>query len=199
MELKDRIIVLKTIKFKESDLIIRGISGQGKKLNFIAKGAKRSKKRFFGGVLEPTHFIEVVYKDKKTTVDEFEALYFLNEAQLKDDFQALRTDYDKLELAFYFIKTIDKINLVGQEDGIALFNLLGNILKIMTGDVDLDVLKTQFELKVLYHQGVLPPDIGLDEFLNESVLAHEKLRKFKNEDFAELSRYITAHLTAYLH
>ena len=60
--LKDKVIVLKQNKFGESDLIIRTLNTQGALISFIAKGALKSKKRFSGGMLEPTSFIGVEYK-----------------------------------------------------------------------------------------------------------------------------------------
>ena len=59
---QNRFIILKKMKYGESDLILHAISMQGEKLSFIARGALKSKKRFGGGVLEPTHFVSFTYK-----------------------------------------------------------------------------------------------------------------------------------------
>lgn len=59
---RERIIVLKKTVYRDSDLIIRGLNSQGAKLSFIAPAALKSRRRFGGGVLEPTNFIEVVYQ-----------------------------------------------------------------------------------------------------------------------------------------
>ncbi len=59
---RERIIVLKKTVYRDADLIIRGLNSQGAKLSFIAPAALKSRRRFGGGVLEPTNFIEVVYQ-----------------------------------------------------------------------------------------------------------------------------------------
>ena len=57
-------ILLKKVRFAESDLILTGISSEGEKKSFLARSALKSRKRFGGGVLEPTHFVEIGYSEK---------------------------------------------------------------------------------------------------------------------------------------
>jgi DNA repair protein RecO (recombination protein O) len=167
----ERVIILKSIKYQDTDLILHAINKQGGKLNFIAKGALRSKKRFGGGVLEPLNYIEVNYKNSKNS----ENLSWLNEAKLISDFSGLRKDYSRLELALYFAKVIDKVTFLGELHSPDCFNLLGHSLKVAETTDKLDFLKTLFELKLLYFQGVLENSIEYKEWLMLPVSSFENL------------------------
>ena len=98
MLVRDRIIILKNQVFSESDLIIRGLNSKGCQLSFIAKGALKSRKRFSGGVLDPTAYIELEYRPSKKSLHRLQQAWFL------EDFSALRKDYNRLSLALYFFK-----------------------------------------------------------------------------------------------
>lgn len=47
---KERAIILRTTLIRESDLLVSALGEQSGKLQLLARGAKRSKKRFFGGI-----------------------------------------------------------------------------------------------------------------------------------------------------
>jgi DNA repair protein RecO (recombination protein O) len=147
---KDKIIILKVSKYSDSHLIINGINIHGAKISALAPAALKSKKRFGGGVLEPTHFIEIQLQPPKS-----EGMFsVLKEAQIIESFEGLRKDYDRLFLSFYFLKLID---LVVQEDGqdASLFSLLGHGLKALEKAPDLQAFKKHFEIKFLHTQGLL--------------------------------------------
>ncbi len=152
-----KIIILRKIKFSESDLIIHGLSQRGGRLNFLARGALKSRRRFGGGVLEPTHYVQVTYHRKSSSPQEGQ-LNFLQEAYLIDDFQGLREDYSRLELAFHFIQLVSQTSQEGDEGSPELFNLLGHALRACSQSLNLDILKTHFELKLLHQQGVMPAE-----------------------------------------
>lgn len=162
---KEQIIVLKSIPFLESDLIVHGINDQGATKHFIAKGALKSTKRFTGGVLEPTSFIKVEYRVSKS-------LNRLREAWLLNDFKNLRKDYDRLQMALYFVKVISQISQEGITDSKELFHLLGNALSLAESSSSLPLLKTFFQIKLLFIQGVLPPSPLFSKILQSSLKDH---------------------------
>ncbi|OFZ20058.1 MAG: DNA repair protein RecO [Bdellovibrionales bacterium RBG_16_40_8] len=162
MQVKERAILLTKTKYSEADLILKYITANGEVYSAIAKSALKSKKRFGGGVLEPIHYVLL-------TVDRREnRLAILNEAQLLDDFRGLKTEYERLELALYFVKVVATVAREGDlhQD---LFNLLGHALKAAAGVTDLQLLKIQFNLKLLHLQGVLPPDEKYAQYLRASI------------------------------
>lgn len=184
---KQRFIILKTIKYSDSDLIIHALLKNGEKINFIAKGARKSKKRFSGGVLEPTHFVEGVYSKTKSD------LFLLQEAHLIKGFEKLRTSYDKLELAFYFLKLMDQVSEYGGLDSESYFDLLGNSLTALETVAGINQLKLHFEVKFLYYQGVLPEDSIYNDFLRLNLSDCEKIVYSKTQA-QSISNFIHNHI-----
>jgi DNA repair protein RecO (recombination protein O) len=177
---KDRILVLRTIKHGESDLIIHGLNPLGAKLSFLAKGALKSRKRFPGGILEPTHYLEVGYKVKSSN-DDTDPLHFLLEAHMIRDFPKLRTDYARLDAALYLLKIVAKLGQQGTVDSPDLFNLLGNALQAAETSTDLDALKLSFELKLLATQGVLPPEEAFTPWLEPTLAQHAEVKASREQ------------------
>lgn len=174
---KDRFIILRKIKYSESDLIIHALSPKGEKLAFMARGALRSKKRFGGGVLEPTHFVNFTFK---RSADQGQ-LHVLQEATLVNDFPGLRSDYDRLEMALHVLDCVSKVSQEGDQNSEFLFNLLGHTLKALEAAPDILVLKMHFYLKFLLQQGVVNAEPWMAPFLktniadNASLLPHRQI------------------------
>ena len=171
--LKDKVIVLKQNIFEENHLIIQTLNTKGSKLSFIAKGAKNSKKRFTGGVLEPGHFIGVEYRASSRS-----ALHFLQSAWFLKRFENLRTNYDRLKLALHFLHLIERVSQEGTHDNADLFNLLGNSLKALEHSQDLLALQFIFEYRLLLSQGVLPEELhSRQKLLHITAAEHSQLQK----------------------
>ncbi len=168
-----KIIILKKIKYSESDLILHGISAEGEKIGFMAKGALKSKKRFGGGVLEPTHYVELTYKETKTVG----GLRWPQEAQLIRDFQDVRSSYDKIDFAWSMVECVYYISQEGDKHSPALFNLLGNALSTLETVENLELLKMHFYLKLLYQQGVVPSELWMTAFLKAAMSEGFSLKK----------------------
>ncbi len=158
-ELSAEGIILKKNKFAESDLILRVLTSEGKKLSLIAKGALQSKKRFSGGVLEPTHFIAFRYQPSK------ESLHLLTSAELVQSFQGLREDYDKISSALELLGLVDRVVLEGQSQE-TLFGLTGNALTEISRTQDLSQFWIHFGVKFLYQQGVLELEDWMKVYLS---------------------------------
>jgi DNA repair protein RecO (recombination protein O) len=165
--------VLRTFKYAESDLIVHVLTQTGEKLKLFARSAMKSKKRFGGGVLEPTHYISFSYKPSRNE----EGLGQLLEANIIQGFEGLRSDYDRIQTALHFVSLVDKLSLEGVEDGKPLFDLLGNALTATQVAKHLMLLRVQFELKLLYTQGVLP------SIPNAQLLLERQMREALPDDF----------------
>lgn len=178
MELtKGKGIILRAIKYSEADLIITLLNSDGNKVSAIAKGAVKSKKRFAGGVLQPTHYIDFCLK--KTSKE----LQILEEAHLINGFEQLRTDYDRMETAFYLLDIINRISQEGDVFGVGLFNLLGNGLKTLGSHINLIHFRLHFGLKVLHQQGVLEPESWMTSYLATPLDKSSDLVQIKNGEF----------------
>ena len=191
MLIKERVIVLKNQAFSESDLILWGLNPKGCRLSFIAKGALKSKKRFSGGVLEPTSYIQIEYRPSKSSLNTLQQAWFL------DNFSNLRKSYQKLSLALYFLTLISKVSQEGTEDTEELFHLLGNGLKQAEHSSQLENLKICFQIKLLFGQGVLPKELTLAEVLNKTLSEHTKL-SWKEHEKRILQNKLEQSLKSYL-
>lgn len=178
-EKSDRFIILKKIKYSESDLILQALSSQGAKYSFIAKGALKSKKRFGGGILEPSHYVNLTFKDHADKGK----LHVLHEAILIDDFKSIRSDYDKLNLALFAINCATCVSQEGDMHSEFLFNLLGHTLRTIGLATNRAALKLHFCLKFLYQQGVISLEEWMIPFLKFNIIEHEKINQLDDISF----------------
>lgn len=186
MEVKERFIILRAMKYSEADLILHAISPVGEKLSFLARGALKSKKRFGGGVLEPSHFVQFTYKQSSGEGK----INTLNEATLLNDFKKIRQDYDHLEFALQVLDCISRVSQEGDRSSEALFNLLGNTLKAIETSEDVILLKMHFYLKFLMQQGVLTPEAWMAPLLKTNIMESNSLVGDKS-----LKKEVTLHLS----
>ncbi|MGE0762482.1 MAG: DNA repair protein RecO [Bdellovibrionales bacterium] len=194
--MKEKLIVLRTFKWSEADLMVHGLNPQGARMSFIARGAMKSRKRFSGGILEPTHYILAHYRPSQSRHDE-SPLHNLQEAELIKGFNGLRDVYERLETALSMVGLMEKVAQPGVTDSSELFDLLGNGLFAAESSTKLEMLKLQFEAKLLYVQGVLPSQGWFADLLKHPLrdhgrieISHEELRRFQNELKSLLQRHL---------
>jgi len=104
--IKDRGIVLKKKRFRETSKLVTIFSENSGKLNLIAKGV-RSLKSKASAVLEPVNLTEFVYYYKHTR-----DLQYISSAEFVNDYSRIKSDYDKLKYAF---AVLDIVNLFSKE------------------------------------------------------------------------------------
>jgi len=170
-----RFINLRAKPFKDADLIIDALSKEGERLVLTAKNARKSKRRFGGGVLEPLNFVEIYYTQAKS------GFLYIQEAKIIYPFSGLRSDYRKLECSFKFLKLIAKATYEGLLDNKRLFDLLGNTLRVLENCDDPRILKLQFELKYLYYLGFLAIDDDTSEFIAKPVSLYRQIKLTDDE------------------
>lgn len=168
---KTKALILRSTKYGEADLILQALTIGGEKLSLLARGALKSKKRFAGGVLEPTHFVEVSFK----RAYQENRLSTLEEASLLDGFEKLRQDYDKMEVAFFVLESLSKVSQEGDSISEGLFNLGGHSLRALEKSKNLRNFRLHFCLKMLFQQGVLEPEVWMKPYLGTSMSEHEKI------------------------
>lgn len=164
-EKQDRFIILKKVKYGEADLIIHALGANGSKYSFMARSALKSKKRFGGGVLEPLHYVNLSYKDSSDP----NKIKTLNEAHLIEDFQSIRDNYDRLELALFVVNCVSHVSLEGDVGSDFLFNLTGHTLRAIGQSDQLRLLRLHFCLKLLYQQGVISMENWMAPFLKTNM------------------------------
>ena len=97
-------IVLKATRYSEADLIVSVLTSEGQRLQLFARNALKSKKRFGGGVLEPTRYIQVSYEDRRSKLGGESELHTLREASIIQAFEGLRNGLRPNRTCAFFVK-----------------------------------------------------------------------------------------------
>jgi DNA repair protein RecO (recombination protein O) len=190
----EKILILRKVRYGEADLILTCLNQHGRVLTLIAKSALKSKKRFGGGILEPTHYLMATYASSRA---DSEKMATLSEATLLNDFEFLRTDYEKLDFALQILKMVARVSVEGEINSKALFDLVGNALLAAKDSAQLGRLRTQFEVKFLNQQGVLPPEGAFKQLMATPFRDLERL-PFSDEQWSALRARLRYHLDSYL-
>ncbi len=141
--------VLRTLSYGESDLIVTFYSNEFGKLKGIAKGAKRSKKRF-ANVFEPFSLTSVIFTRKNR-----DTLAFIEACEIIDHYDAIRTDLEKTLMASYFIDLADHFSPEGKKNE-KVFELLQTFLTLLGVQNASDALVRFFEIRMLKLAGFEP-------------------------------------------
>ena len=187
---KEKGIVLKTVKWREADLIVTILLSKGSAKSFIATNALKSKKRFGGGVLEPSHYIQFSYSEKGD-------MAYLQEASILNDFVHIRSRLDQLNYSMEGLQFLLKSTKENLEDE-SIFHLMGNFLNHMTIEVNPKKLYLHFQVRLLMILGILPNEPIYQLFtsndLSQNVNLHisdELVRKMEYQLKTVMSEYYT--------
>ena len=141
-------IVLRTRPFGESDKIVSFLTENHGKLTGIAKGAKRSRKRFVNS-LEPFSLVNLRFQDHTHN-----NLAFIQASDLLLGFKHLMTSLEKISCASYLVEITD--GLIGErEENRLVFQHLKDGLTQLEETMSLTFI-TFFELKLLKLAGYQP-------------------------------------------
>lgn len=141
--------VLRTLSYSESDLIVTFYSHDFGKLKGIAKGAKRSKKRFVN-VFEPFSLTDIIFTRKSRDM-----LAFIESCDIIDHYHAIRQDMEKTLIASYFIELTDHFSPEGKKNE-KVFELLQDFLIMLGRDRTSDAVVRFFEMRLLKLAGFEP-------------------------------------------
>lgn len=162
-KLRQPAIVLQTIPVRESDLIVTLLGKESGRITVSAKGARKSKKRFLGGIdvfdcgtfeLEPTN--------------KPDRLFTLSAIHNREVWPGLREKLVRLSLASFCLEITCSFSVEGDPEGGTLFNPLFLSLRTLSESEDDNQLYTiaaYFSLLVLKVSGfdILHSDAPLDE------------------------------------
>lgn len=144
-------IVLRTRPYAESDTIVTCLSRDWGKISVIAKGAKRSRRRFVN-VLEPFSHIRLRFRPGRSEED----LMFLLDAELIQAFRRPSRDLERFALASYIVELAD-VMTAGREAGQDLYQLVLDGLGTLEAQPRLSPLfASLFALQILRHVGYAP-------------------------------------------
>lgn len=143
-------VVLRSWPYGESDKIVRLLTESYGKVTGIAKGAKRSRKRFANS-LEPFSLVDLRFQERAQG-----GLVFILGAELVFAYKRLAASLENITLASYLVEITD--GLTGERDESALvFNhLKKGLLFLDNGGTALLEFLISFELKLLRLVGYQP-------------------------------------------
>lgn len=148
-QLKTTGFVLRTLNYSESDLIVTFYSHDFGKLKGIAKGAKKSKKRF-ANVFEPFSLTDIIFTRKNRDM-----LAFIESCDIIDHYHAIRQDMEKTLIASYFIELTDHFSPEGKKNE-KVFQLLQSFLLMLGREKASDAVVRFFEIRLLKLAGFEP-------------------------------------------
>lgn len=147
--LKTSGLVLRTHPYGESDVIVSFFSREFGKMKGMAKGAKRSKKRF-ANVFEPFSLNNFIFTRKNR-----DSLSFIEACDIIDHYPIIRQDLEKTLIASYFIELADAFSPEGKGN-MALFELLMDFLALLGREKIADTAIRFFEMRLLKITGFEP-------------------------------------------
>ena len=177
--------------YSESDLIVSLLTQENGIIQSFIRGAKKSKKRFGGGVLQPPHLIEIeASPPRRPDNSEF---YSIKEARLIRDFSELKTSYPSLTLLASIIKLLLKSEDIYKEH----FNLFGFSLVELSKTDSHRRFFSHFVTRYLNIEGALPEEQVLYELGKTPINHHQSLgvvsKDQVNREAALASHYLQAY------
>jgi DNA repair protein RecO (recombination protein O) len=141
-------IVLKQVKYNESDKILTIFSKKNGKIQAIAKGARRPRSPLLSSTQVFCHSNFVIYKGKN--------MYNISQGEVLNSFYSLREDLKKLAYATYIIELIDTA-VIEEEPNDKLFGLTLKTLKLLSKMASgYKKLVLAFEIKYISFLGYKP-------------------------------------------
>lgn len=134
-------IIMDIKEIGESDLLVTFFTREKGKLKGIAKGAKRSKRRFFNCL--DLFFLSRIEMELKRG-----DLYFLHSCKLIEPFKRIREDYKSFVVASYMIELTDVLFPIRVADE-NMFDILKNSLLLLENRCDLKTLLIDFQAKAI--------------------------------------------------
>jgi DNA repair protein RecO (recombination protein O) len=142
-------IVLRSWPFGESDKIVSFLTEDHGKVTGIAKGAKRSRKRFVN-TLEPFSLVSLSFQDRPHST-----LAFVHACDLIRAFKGLTVSLEKIAHASYLMEVTDGLAGEREENRLLFEHLREGLVFLEDRGTSLSFL-TFFELKLLKLSGYQP-------------------------------------------
>jgi DNA repair protein RecO (recombination protein O) len=136
-------VVLRGIRYRETDRIVTFFTQKFGKVGAVAKGSRRTKSKF-GSSLEPFSRVHLIFFGKENA-----NLYQVNSTDLIRSFQSVREDYERSLRAAYFADLVNSTQKEGDPSP-KVFSLLTGFLELLeerTSPSQWDALLVLFELR----------------------------------------------------
>ncbi len=146
---KTRAVVLHALDYGESDRIATFYTLEFGKVKGIAKGARRSRRRF-ANALEPFSCADIRFSRKGA-----DSLAFVDQCDMIDHFSTIRADLEKSTIASYLVELTGAFTVEGKKNE-PIFLLLIDFLSVMDNGPFIPGLLSFFEIRLLHLAGYEP-------------------------------------------
>ncbi len=160
---KTEAVVLHTLDYGESDRICRFYTDQFGKVSGIAKGARRSRKRF-PNALEPCCRSVMIFSRKGRS-----DLVLIENCDVLEHYDGIMNDLESTLVASYFLELIEQFTLEGKKS-VDLYNHLVSFLGLINSGLNTDGIIRLFELRTLKL-------LGYDPFLDRCISCKRPLEE----------------------
>ncbi len=171
--LKTQAFVLRFLNYGESDRIVTFFTREFGKLRGIAKGARRSRKRFSNAIEPFSHSLLLFSKRGEG------ALAIIENCDVINHYPEIRADLERTMTAAYMIDLVDQFTVEGKKSA-GTFQLLSDFLMLLEKRSNLNETTRFFELRLLKLS-------GYDPVLERCVICNESLAEI-NVAFFDATR-----------
>lgn len=141
-------LVLREVRYKEADRILTLLTDTDGKLTVKARGALRKSSRSAAATQQLTYSEMTLFGNR--------GKYTVNEATVKEGFEGLRGDMEKLALGAYFAECMEALSMEDQPEP-ALLQLGLNCLYALSHDLHpQEKIKAAFETRLMCLSGYTP-------------------------------------------
>lgn len=141
-------LVLREVRYKEADRILTILTDTDGKLTVKARGALRKSSRTAAATQQLTYSEMTLFGNRgKWTV---------NEAQVKESFDGLRSDMEKLALGAYFAECMEALSVEDQPEPALLQLGLNCLYALSRGMYPQEKVKAAFEMRLMCLSGYAP-------------------------------------------
>jgi DNA repair protein RecO (recombination protein O) len=149
-ELRDHAFLLRARVYAESDIIAIFLSAEHGKISGIARGARRSKRRFAGAALQPFHELAIRYKRRSHS-----ELVFLEESRVLRGYDAVAARVDGFAWASYLTE-LTEVVLPIADPCPQVFELYALAVERLAGDAPPAPCSQHYVLRLLEYAGWCP-------------------------------------------
>ena len=143
-------LVLREVRFKESDRILTVLTAELGKLTLAAHGALSRKSRIAAATQQLTY--------AELTLFEKNGRYAVREGFTKEGFAGLRKDLEKLALGSYFSECLEQYAGEEQPEPELMQLGLNSLYALSEGIADCEKVKAAFELRLMTIEGYAPAE-----------------------------------------
>ncbi len=162
--------VLSSLDYGESDRIVTFFTDRYGKIKGIAKGARRSQKRF-ANAIELFSLSKILFSRNRTN-----GLFFIENSDVIDHYPKIREDLEKTMAASYMIELTEQFTVEGRSSR-KTFCLLRDFFQFLEGEQFTEECLRFFELRLIKLS-------GYDPILGECVVCNTPLDEIKTPCFS---------------